>query len=45
MDAIFVKPSHRTALVEFFPDESFVRDHQILMASLGTRYFVAWSHR
>ncbi|KAF8903321.1 hypothetical protein CPB84DRAFT_1814696 [Gymnopilus junonius] len=41
MDAVFMRPTPQSTLVELFPSGKFVRDREFAMRSLGLHY-VAW---
>ena len=42
MDAVYMKPSLRSTLLEFFPANGFCSDRQLAMQSLGIDYH-AWT--
>ncbi|KZT23705.1 hypothetical protein NEOLEDRAFT_1179922 [Neolentinus lepideus HHB14362 ss-1] len=44
-DAVFMQPSARATLMEFFPPNVFARDREIPAASIGVQYMAWWNDR
>jgi hypothetical protein len=42
-DAMFMKRTHQSTLMEFFPPNEFNRDWETVVQSMGIRY-VAWQN-
>lgn len=44
-DSVFMRPSERSALMEFFPADVFTRDAETAVRSLGIHYIAWWNDR
>ncbi|KAG2343079.1 hypothetical protein BDR05DRAFT_963493 [Suillus weaverae] len=44
-DSVFMRPSGRSALMEFFPSDVFTRDAETAVRSLGIHYIAWWNDR
>ncbi|KAF8887589.1 hypothetical protein BD779DRAFT_1527080 [Infundibulicybe gibba] len=44
-DAVFMKPTPQTTLMELFPTDTFARDNELAIHSLGMHYIAWWDNQ
>ncbi|KDQ58697.1 hypothetical protein JAAARDRAFT_128853 [Jaapia argillacea MUCL 33604] len=44
VDTVFMRPSQRATIMEFFPSGTYIRDRQIPARSLGIKYMAWWNN-
>jgi hypothetical protein len=42
MDSVFMQPTPRSTVMEFFPRGTYVRDHETIVQSVGLKYMAWW---
>ncbi len=45
MDCIFMRPTPQSTVMEFFPLETYARDQEVAVQSIGLRYTAWWGSR